>query len=162
MKNLLVAFFLFAVIACTATNKQTTVRSIYDRAADVDLFLSTSDENVENQVLDRLKSHDVDSAQIKQLLGATLPVFNQGSVGLQSNLKLKINEKTYSYALYVPESAKRNIPMIVIMHGMGGVAPIQCRNGLNDWKTSLSFFAPPILWGHGGQKIQKFCFAINS
>ena len=45
---------------------------------------------------------------------------NQNPVGLQSNLKLKIKQKKYSYALYVPESAKPNMPMIVIMHGMGG------------------------------------------
>ena len=120
MKNLLVAFFLFAVIACTATNKQTTVGSIYDSAADIDLFLSTSDETVENQVIDRLKSHDVDSAQIKQLLSATLPRLSQNPKGLQLNLKLKIKQKKYTYALYVPDLVSPDMPMIVIMHGMGG------------------------------------------
>ena len=120
LKNILIAFTLLTVLACTTVTKPTTVRASYNSAADIDLFLSTSDENIENQVLDRLKLHGVDSVQIKQFLRSTLTVFNQSPVGLQPNLKLKINEKTYSYALYVPESAKPNTPMIVIMHGMGG------------------------------------------
>ena len=90
MKNTLIAFSLFIVVACTATNKQKAIDSNYDSAADIDLFLSTSDETVENQVIGRLKSHDVDSAQIKQLLRATLPRLSQNPKGLQSNLKLKI------------------------------------------------------------------------
>lgn len=120
LKNILIAFTLLTVLACTTVTKPTTVRASYNSATDIDLFLSTSDENIENQVLDRLKLHGVDSVQIKQFLRSTLTVFNQSPVGLQPNLKLKINEKTYSYALYVPESAKPNTPMIVIMHGMGG------------------------------------------
>lgn len=72
MKKILIVFSLLTVIACTATNKQKTVGSNYDSEADIGLFLSTSDETLENQVIDRLKSHDVDSAQIKQLLRATL------------------------------------------------------------------------------------------
>ena len=120
LKNVLIAFTLLTVLACTTATKPATVRTSYNSAADIALFLSTSDENIESQVLDRLKSHGVDSVQVKQFLRPTLPLSNQNPVGLQSNLKLKINEKTYSYALYVPESAKPNIPMIVIMHGMGG------------------------------------------
>ena len=120
LKNILVAFTLLTVLACTTAVKPTTVRVPYNSAADIDLFLSTSDGNIENQVLNRLKSHGVDSVQVKQFLRSTLPLPNQNLVGLQSNLKLKINAKTYSYALYVPESAKPNIPMIVVMHGMGG------------------------------------------
>ncbi|MCL0045088.1 hypothetical protein M1N16_02535 [Nitrospinaceae bacterium] len=120
MKNILIAFTLLTVLACTTATKPTTVRTSYSSAADIDLFLSTSDENIENQVLDRLKSHGVDSVQIKQFLRATLLVSNDNPVGMQSNLKLKMNKKTYSYALYVPEPTKPNMPMIVIMHGMGG------------------------------------------
>ena len=120
LKNILVAFTLLTVLACTTAVKPTTVRVPYNSAADIDLFLSTSDGNIENQDLNRLKSHGVDSVQVKQFLRSTLPLPNQNLVGLQSNLKLKINAKTYSYALYVPESAKPNIPMIVVMHGMGG------------------------------------------
>jgi len=120
LKNILIAFTLLTVLACTTATKPTTVRTSYISAADIALFLSTSDENIESQVLDRLKSHGVDSVQVKQFLRSTLPLPNQNLVGLQSNLKLKINAKTYSYALYVPESAKPNIPMIVVMHGMGG------------------------------------------
>ena len=120
LKNILVAFTLLTVLACTTAVNPTTVRVPYNSAADIDLLLSTSDGNIENQVLNRLKSHGVDSVQVKQFLRSTLPLPNQHLVGLQSNLKLKINATTYSYALYVPESAKPNIPMIVVMHGMGG------------------------------------------
>jgi predicted peptidase len=120
MKNILIAFTLFTVLACTVTNKKTMVGSTYDSTADIDLFLSTGEESVENQVLDRLKSHNVDSAQIKQILRATLSASSQNSRGLQSNLKIKIKQKRYSYALYVPDLVSPDMPMIVIMHGMGG------------------------------------------
>ena len=103
MKNILVVFTLFTVLACTATNKKTMVASTYDSKADIDLFLSTGEESVENQVLDRLKLHNVDSVQIKQILRATLSESSQNSRGLQSNLKLKIKQKKLSYALYVPD-----------------------------------------------------------
>ena len=66
LKNILVAFTLLTVLACTTAVKPTTVRVPYNSAADIDLFLSTSDGNIENQVLDRLKSHGVDSVQVKQ------------------------------------------------------------------------------------------------
>ena len=120
MKNTLIAFTFLTVLACTATKELTTVGGGYDSVADIDLFLSTGDESIENQVLDRLKSHDIDPGQIKQLLRVKLPVSSQNPVGLKPNLKLKMNRKSYSYALYVPESAKPNMPMIIIMHGMGG------------------------------------------
>ena len=120
MKKILIAFSLFTVIACTATNKQKTVGSNYDNTADIGLFLSTNDETLENQIIDRLKSHDVNSVQIKQLLRATLSGPSQNTKGLQSNLKLKIKQKQYTFALYVPDLVSHDMPMIVIMHGMGG------------------------------------------
>ena len=120
MKKILIAFSLFTVIACTATNKQKTVGSTYDSTADIGLFLSTNDETLENQIIDRLKSHDVNSVQIKQLLRATLLGPSQNTKGLQSNLKLKIKQKQYTFALYVPDLVSHDMPMIVIMHGMGG------------------------------------------
>ena len=133
LKNTLIAFSLFIVVACIATNKQKAIDSNYDSAADIDLFLSTSDETVENQVIDRLKSHDVDSAQIKQLLRATLPRLSQNPKGLQLNLKLTIKQKKYTYALYVPDLISPDIPMIVIMHGMGGSGA----NTIQKWVERL-------------------------
>ena len=133
LKNTLIAFSLFIVVACIATNKQKAIDSNYDSAADIDLFLSTSDETVENQVIDRLKSHDVDSAQIKQLLRATLPRLSQNPKGLQSNLKVKIKQKKYTYALYVPDLVSPDMPMIVIMHGMGGSGA----NTIQKWVERL-------------------------
>ena len=133
LKNTLIAFSLFIVVACIATNKQKAIDSNYDSAADIDLFLSTSDETVENQVIDRLKSHDVDSAQIKQLLRATLLRLSQNPKGLQSNLKVKIKQKKYTYALYVPDLVSPDMPMIVIMHGMGGSGA----NTIQKWVERL-------------------------
>ena len=133
LNNTLIAFSLFVIVACTATNKQKAIDSNYDSAADIDLFLSTSDETVENHVIDRLKSHDVDSAQIKQLLRATLPRLSQNPKGLQLNLKLKIKQKKYTYALYVPDLVSTDMPMIVIMHGMGGSGA----NTIQKWVERL-------------------------
>ena len=120
MKNTLIAFILLTVFACTATKELTTVEGAYDSVADIGLFLSTSDENVENQVIDRLKLHGVDFAQIKQLLRAMFSAPSNNPAGLQSNLKIKIKQKKYAYALYVPDLVLPAMPMIVIMHGMGG------------------------------------------
>jgi len=133
VKKILIAFSLFTVIACTATNKQKTVGSTYDSAADIGLFLSANDETLENQVIDRLKSHDVDSVQIKQLLRATLSGPSQNPKGLQSNLKLKIKQKQYTFALYVPDLVSPDMPMIVIMHGMGGSGA----NTIQKWVERL-------------------------
>ena len=93
MKNTLIAFTLLTVFACTVTKELTTVERAYDSEADIGLFLSTSNENVENQVIDRLKLHGVDFAQIKQLLRATFSAPGNNPVGLQSNLRLKLNKK---------------------------------------------------------------------
>ena len=120
MKNILIALILFTVLACTSTKKQKTIDPTYNSKADIGLFLSTGDKNVENQVLDRLKLNGIDSAQIKNILLATLPASSQNTFGLQSNLKLKIKQKKYTYELYVPDLVSPDMPMIVIMHGMGG------------------------------------------
>ena len=120
MKNTLIAFTLLTVFACTAIKELTTVKGAYDSVADIGLFLSTSDENVENQVIDRLKLHGVDFAQIKQLLRTMFSAPSNNPAGLQSNLKIKIKQKKYTYALYVPDLVLPDMPMIVIMHGMGG------------------------------------------
>lgn len=120
MKKILLVLILFIVFACTITQKTETIAPSYDHIADIKLFLSATDENAEDQVLERLKSNDVDSSQVKMVLQTMLPASNRKPNGLQPNLKFKMNGKTYSYALYVPESAKPNMPMIVLMHGMGG------------------------------------------
>jgi len=120
IKNISLPLTLLATLACTAAQKPEIIGSPYNSAADIDLFLSTSDKKTENQVLERLKSNGMGSVQIKQLLRATLPTSNQNPTGLQPNLKFKMKGKSYTYALYVPESTSPDMPMIVIMHGMGG------------------------------------------
>ncbi|SVD08104.1 uncharacterized protein METZ01_LOCUS360958, partial [marine metagenome] len=120
MKKILPTFILFIIFACAIEQKPATILPNYDHIADINLFLSTTDRKVEEQVLERLKLNDVDSSQVKLSLHTGVQVSNRKPTGLQPNLKFKMNGKTYSYSLYIPESAKPNMPMIVVMHGMGG------------------------------------------
>jgi len=101
--------------------------------ADVNLFLATTDEKTEAQVLERLKSNNVDSSQLKPLLSATLPTSSRKPNGLHPDKKYRMRGKTYSYALYVPKSATAKMPMIIIMHGMGGNGP----NTIRGWMERL-------------------------
>lgn len=97
------------------------MREAIDIKSEVDLFLSTQDPMVETQVLERLKSARVTHENIKSLL-RTRSDKSISSVGLQKNLQYKHNGKEYPYALYLPETLKHDekIPLIVVLHGMGG------------------------------------------
>ena len=120
MKKILFIFIFCIFFACTFAQKPETIAQAYDHIADIKLFLSTTDQKVEEKVIERLKSNDIDHSQIKLVLQTMLPTSNIKHTGLHPNLKFKMNKKVYSYALYVPESVKPNMPMIVVMHGMGG------------------------------------------
>ena len=120
MKRILLIFILFDFLACTTAQKPETNVPSYSQIEDIKLFLSTANERVESQVLDRLKLNDIKSTRVKLILQQMFQISNRKPIGLQPNLKFKMSGKTYSYALYVPESAKPNMPMIVVMHGMGG------------------------------------------
>lgn len=133
MKNICLALILSAVLACTTVQEQETTAPSYDVMAEVELFLSTKDTVVEDQVLERLKSNNVGPSLVKPLLQAMLPTSNQKPTGLHPNMKFKMRGKTYTYALYVPESAGPDMPMIVIMHGMGGSGA----NTIHAWMERL-------------------------
>ena len=133
MKIVWLALILSAVLSCTTVPEPETVAPSYDAVADIDLFLTTTDTKIETQVLGRLKSNNVSNSQLKPLLLATLPTSNRKPAGLHPNMKYKMRGKTYSYALYIPESAGPDMPMIVIMHGMGGNGP----NTIGVWMKRL-------------------------
>ena len=133
MKTIFLALILSAVVSCTTVPEPETVAPPYDAVADVNLFLATTDEKTEARVLERLKSNNVDSSQLKPLLSAALPTSSRKPNGLHPDMKYKMSGKTYSYALYVPESATAKMPMIVIMHGMGGNGP----NTIRGWMERL-------------------------
>ena len=120
MKKILLIFILIDFLACTTAQKPETSISPYSHIKDIKLFLSTKDKKVENQVLDRLKLNEIEPPRVKLVLQQMHQVSNEKPTGLQPNLKLKMSGKNYSYAIYVPESAKPNMPMIIILHGMGG------------------------------------------
>jgi len=102
---------------------------------DVDLFLSTEDPAVENEILDRLKRQNVSNEMVKSIL-KTRNASPTGPSGLQQGLEFSHNEKSYPYALYVPESAKPGdaYPLAVILHGMGGSGD----NTIEPWVERLS------------------------
>ncbi|SVD97122.1 uncharacterized protein METZ01_LOCUS449976, partial [marine metagenome] len=120
MKSTLLVFVLFNFLACTTAHESETNLSSYSHIEDIKLFLSTKDEKVENQVIDRLKLNGIEPPRVKLVLQQMHQISNGKPTGLQPNLKLKMSGKNYSYARYVPESAKPNMPMILILHGMGG------------------------------------------
>ncbi|MEE9258153.1 MAG: PHB depolymerase family esterase [Nitrospinaceae bacterium] len=93
----------------------------YDPRPDVELFLSTSYGNVENQVLERLKQNNTSHQTVKKILRETAGKPRKGG-GLQLGLQLEHNNKKYPYALYIPDSNEpgKVYPLIVVLHGLGG------------------------------------------
>ena len=118
MKIILIALF---AMSCSAVQESGQVRATLEIKSEVNLFLSTQDPDVENQVLKRLQSAQVQHETIKSIFQARTK--NKLSpAGLQSNLKITHNGKNYPYALYLPESTgtDEKIPLIVVLHGLGG------------------------------------------
>ncbi len=142
MRIIFLALILSAFVSCTTVHEPETAAPSYDVVADVELFLTTADKKVETQVLERLKSNNVSSSQLKPLLLATFPTSNRKPIGLHPDMKFKMRGKTYSYALYIPESAKPKMPMIVIMHGMGGNGPNTIRGWIERLGDEFAILCP--------------------
>ncbi len=117
MKVILIALF---AVSCSAVQESGKVRETLDIKSEIDLFLSTQDPEVENQVLKRLRSGQVQHETVKSILRSRAKK-NVGPTGLQSNLKITHNEKEYPYALYLPEptGTDEKIPLVVVLHGLG-------------------------------------------
>ena len=119
LKNIFLIILFSA--SCSTGIKSDPKQITYDIKADIDLFLSTNDSDVEVQVLQRLKSQKVSHKVIKTILRLrTKPVAEKR--GLLTGLKFNSNGKDYSYALYYPETAPKTspLPMVIVLHGMGG------------------------------------------
>ena len=117
MKIILIALF---AVSCSAVQESGKVREALDIKSEVDLFLATQDPDVENQVLKRLRSGQVQHETVKSILRARAKK-NLAPTGLQSNLKTTHNGKNYPYALFLPESSgpDETIPLVVVLHGLG-------------------------------------------
>ncbi len=87
----------------------------------VELFLSSTDPQVENEILSRLKNARVSNEEIKSILRDRQPE-PVLTTGLQLDLEKNFNDKSYPYALYVPAKAKAgdSYPLMIVLHGMGG------------------------------------------
>ena len=118
MKIILITLF---AMSCSAVQESGNVRETLDIKSEVNLFLSTQDPDVENQVLKRLQSAQVQHETVKSIFRARTKI-KLSPAGLQSNLKITHNGKNYPYALYLPESTgtDEKIPLIVVLHGLGG------------------------------------------
>ncbi|MZH46836.1 MAG: hypothetical protein F3739_07410, partial [Nitrospinae bacterium] len=112
-------FIMIALISvsCSAVQDSGTVRETLDIKSEVDLFLSTQDPDVESQVLNRLKSNQVQHDTIKSIL-RNREKRSPGPAGFQKNLQIKHNGKNYPYALFLPESsgADEKVPLVVVLH----------------------------------------------
>ena len=116
IKIILIALF---VMSCSAVQESGTLRETLDIKSEIDLFLSTQDPEVETQVLKRL--HQVQHETVKSILRSRTQN-SPGPFGLQKNLQIKHNRKDYPYALFLPEPSEteEKIPLVVVLHGMGG------------------------------------------
>ena len=118
MNILKISLILLFAVACSAVQESAKVR--LDIKAEVDLFLSTQDLEVENQVLKRLQLGQIQHEAVKSIL-LTRAKKSPGPTGLQENLQVTHNGKNYPYALFLPESPNgEKIPLVVVLHGMGG------------------------------------------
>ena len=75
-------------VSCSTGFETDGTQSIYDLKADIDIFLSTTDSDLEAQVLKRLKKKKVSHEAIKTILRQR-PKPAKKKQGLQTGLKFK-------------------------------------------------------------------------
>jgi len=107
----------------------------YDPGLDIDRFLATEDPIEESDILKRLQESGVSHDTIKTHLRASA-VGRGGSTGMFLGVPVKHMGKELTYSLYVPDSAGEGqpLPMIVILHGMGGRGEVT----LQRWRERLN------------------------
>ncbi len=95
-------------------------RPTYHADVDVEKFLNSFGSSEEKKALDRLNDNDITPSQIKSIL-KRLPNKNMGPKGLRRTEQITSKGKSYSYALYVPKSARANdsYPLLIMLHGAG-------------------------------------------
>ncbi len=136
MRNhLALLFILLLGGACSVTPPAGQVLEAYDPGPDIDRFLATEDPSEENKILKRLKESGISHATIKTYLRASA-VGRGGPTGLFLGVPVKHMGKELTYSLYVPDSAQgeQPLPMIVILHGMGGRGDLT----LQSWRKRLN------------------------
>ena len=121
--------------ACSGPPAIKDVSTVYDPAPDIDQYLATGDPAEESEILKKLKESKVSHDTIKAHLRSRA-IAQGGPTGLFSGVPVKHMGKELTYSLYVPDAARSGqpLPMIVILHGMGG-------NGdstLQRWRKRLN------------------------
>jgi len=119
MKSLNIFFILLFSVSCSTGIEPSRKQNNYDLKADIDLFLSTNDSDTEVKTLKRLKDQKVSHAAVKNLLRQRTRSL-EGKRGLLTGLKFNTQGKEYSYAVYHPEKGNTSLPLVIVLHGMGG------------------------------------------
>jgi predicted esterase len=136
--------------ACAGTSVTENASTVYDPGPDIERFLDTADPAEEAQILTRLKESKVSHNIIKAYLRKSA-AGSHGLSGLFLGVPVKHMGKELTYSLYVPDSAQdeQPLPMIVILHGMGGRGDLtlqRWRKRLNDEFIILAPTYPMGAW----------------
>ena len=135
MRNLITAFtILFMATACATAPQGEQAAPATDPGPAIDRFLATEDSAEESEILKQLQASGVSHDVIKTHLRARA-VGQGGQTGTFVRLPVKHMGKQLSYSLHVPESAKagKPLPLIVVLHGMGGRGDAT----LQQWQARL-------------------------
>lgn len=138
---ILLALLVFSTCAPELTNSP--YNGVYDLKAEVERYLETIDSNVETEVLKGIKTHQISNKDIKLILLQRASRFD-GVKGLQRNLNINRNGKTYPYSLYVPTTPipDKGWPLIIILHGMGGRGETTILNWVSRLKDRFVIACP--------------------
>ncbi len=135
MRHLLsVILILLLASACAGPPALDKASTTYDPGPDIDRYLATEDPAEEFEILKRLETSKVPHATIKAHL-RTIAIGHGGPTGTFNRVPVKHMGKELTYSLHVPDSAGegRPLPMIVILHGMGGSGDTT----LQSWRKRL-------------------------
>ncbi len=126
---------LFLAGACAGPPSTDNASTAYDPGPDIERFLDTADPAEETRILTRLKESRVSHDSIKAYLRESAKG-SHGLSGLFLGVPVKHMGKELTYSLYVPDSAQKGkpLPLIVILHGMGGRGDMT----LQRWRKRLN------------------------
>ena len=136
MRNFIsVILILLLGSACSGPPAVEDVSTTYDPSRDIDRYLATEDPAEESEILKKLEESRVSHDTIKTHLRAQA-IGQGGPTGQFLGVPVKHMGKELTYSLYVPESARKGqlLPMIVILHGMGGRGD----STLQRWRKRLN------------------------
>jgi predicted esterase len=136
MRNLISAFLILLLgSACAGPPATENGSTLYNPGPDIARFLATEDPAEEAEILKKLEESEISHDTIKTHLRASTAV-QSGPTGLFLGVPVKHMGKELTYSLYVPDSAQEGqpLPMVVILHGMGGRGDIT----LQSWRERLN------------------------